>query len=172
MTTILAIVPSDSSAQAPRDVMLRHDGVFAVVDDFEYLGRHHHQRLQCDQYANQQGCRSFGRVLWHQRGVKMRTKLRIFKSMVLPTLLYGSETWAPVASQVKRLQHFVMKCVRVILCVFLVCVCVCVCVCRCECRCVCLWLMCVCVKVLYVLMFVLHVCMCHVSMRMPTHTQT
>ena len=54
MTTILAIVPSDSSAQAPRDVMLRHDGVFAVVDDFEYLGRHHHQRLQCDQYANQQ----------------------------------------------------------------------------------------------------------------------
>ena len=39
---------------------------------------------------------------------------RTFKAVMLPTLLYGSETWAPIATQVKCLQGFMRKCVRVI----------------------------------------------------------
>ena len=45
----------------------------------------------------------------------MKTKLRLFKAVVLPTLLYGSETWVPLAPHVKRLQAFIMGCLQVIL---------------------------------------------------------
>ena len=41
--------------------------------------------------------------------------MRIFKAVVLSTLLYGSETWVPSASLIKRLQAFIMWCLRVIL---------------------------------------------------------
>ena len=41
--------------------------------------------------------------------------MSLFKAVVLPTLLYGSETWAPIAIHVKCLQGFIMKCVEVIL---------------------------------------------------------
>ena len=41
--------------------------------------------------------------------------MRLFKAVVLLTLLYDSETWAPIAIHVKRLQGFIMKCVQVIL---------------------------------------------------------
>ena len=42
-------------------------------------------------------------------------KMRLFKSVVLPTLLYGSETWVPSSSDLKRMQGFVMWCLLVIL---------------------------------------------------------
>ena len=47
--------------------------------------------------------------------MKTSTKMRMFKAVVLPTLLYGSETWVPSAALLKRLQAFIMWCLRVIL---------------------------------------------------------
>ena len=41
--------------------------------------------------------------------------MRVFKAAIIPTLMYGSEAWAPLAHQVKRLQSFVMRCLRIIL---------------------------------------------------------
>ena len=41
--------------------------------------------------------------------------MSLFKAVVLPTLLHGSETWAPIAIHVQHLQGFIMKCVWVIL---------------------------------------------------------
>ena len=60
---------------------------------------------------------SLYKVLWRQRGVKVKTKMRICKSVVPPTLLYGSETWTPTATHIRRLQGLMMKCTRVILAV-------------------------------------------------------
>ena len=40
--------------------------------------------------------------------------MRLFKTVVLSTLLYGSETWAPIATHIKHLQGFIMRCVQVI----------------------------------------------------------
>ena len=93
----------------------------SVVDDFEYLGGTITKECSLEKEISvriSKASRSFNslyRVLWRQRGVKVKTKLRIFKSVVLPTLLYGSETWTPVASHIKRLQGFMMRCLRVIL---------------------------------------------------------
>ena len=39
----------------------------------------------------------------------------MFKSVVLSTMVYGSETWAPIATHIKCLQGFIMRCVRVVL---------------------------------------------------------
>ena len=39
----------------------------------------------------------------------------MFKSVIHPTPLYDSETWAPIATHLKCLQGFIMKCVWIIL---------------------------------------------------------
>ena len=41
--------------------------------------------------------------------------MRLFKAVILSTLLYGSKTWAPTITHIKHLQCFIMRCVRVIL---------------------------------------------------------
>ena len=30
---------------------------------------------------------------WSQQGIRIKTKIKLYKSNVLPTLLYGSQTW-------------------------------------------------------------------------------
>ena len=45
----------------------------------------------------------------------METKLRLFKAVVLATLLCSSETCVSLAAHMKRLQAFVMGCLWVIL---------------------------------------------------------
>ena len=41
--------------------------------------------------------------------------MRLFKSIVLSTLLYGSEIWVLSAPQLRRLQAFIMWCLHVML---------------------------------------------------------
>ena len=57
------------------------------------------------------------KILWYQRKIKRKNNLRIFKAVVLPTLLYGSETWAVLGPHLHKLQSFVMHCLRIIPCV-------------------------------------------------------
>ena len=35
--------------------------------------------------------------------------------LIIPILLYGSESWTPLSQHIKRLQGFVMRCLRIIL---------------------------------------------------------
>ena len=59
--------------------------------------------------------RSLSRMLWYQKKIKSRTKLRIFNSVIMPTLLYALECTVLLEPQVRRLQGFVMRCLRIIL---------------------------------------------------------
>ena len=118
-TKILAVHPADRPSQPPRDVPLRPaDDPVSVVEEFEYLGSTISADCSLDKEISSRiskASRSFNilcRVLWYQRRVKTRTKLKMFKSVILSTLLYGSETWAPTVTHVKRLQG---RCVRIIL---------------------------------------------------------
>ena len=119
---VLAVRPADRPSQPPRSVLLRPaDDPVSVVEEFEYLGSTISADCSLEKEISSRinkASRSFNslcRVLWYQRGVKTRTKMRLFKSVVLSTLLYGSETWVPIATHVKRLQAFIMRGVRVIL---------------------------------------------------------
>ena len=119
---ILAVCPNNSSSMQPRAVQLCSDEVpVAVVEDFEYLGCTISHDCSLDQEISKriskasQTFRSLYRVLWCQKRLKTKTKLRLFQAIVLSTLLYGSETWAPLAKHTKRLQAFIMDCLRVVL---------------------------------------------------------
>jgi len=52
--------------------------------------------------------------LW-KANIKMQTKMRIYKAVVVTTLLYGSETWSTTRNQDDRLDAFDTHCLRIIL---------------------------------------------------------
>ena len=93
----------------------------SVVEEFEYLGSTVTSTCTLDKEIDlriSKASRSFtslSRVLWYQRRIKRKNKLCIFKAVILPTLLYGSETWAVIGHHLHRLQGFVMCCLRIIL---------------------------------------------------------
>ena len=93
----------------------------AVVEQFEYLGSTISQNCTLDRENSvhiTKAARTFGslyRVLWCRKRLKTSTKMCLFKSVVLSTLLYGSETWVPSTAHINCLQAFIMVCLWVIL---------------------------------------------------------
>ena len=56
---------------------------------------------------------AFGRLranVWERNGIKIDTKLKVYKGVVLPTLLYACETWTVYQRHAKRLNHFHLSC--------------------------------------------------------------
>ena len=90
------------------------------VSKFKYLG----SILSSDNTADaevesrinrtSQVFRSISRLVWYQPKIKVLTKLKLFKAIILPTLLYGSETWNLLQHNIQRLQVFVKRCLRII----------------------------------------------------------
>ena len=61
---------------------------------------------------------SFGRLrqrLWNNHHVSMRFKGKIYRAVVLSTLLYGAEPWTVYRQQVKKLDAFMMRHLRSIM---------------------------------------------------------
>ena len=55
------------------------------------------------------------RPVWISQQYSRTTKLRIFKSNVITTLLYGAECWRFTDSDTQKLERFQRKCLRYIL---------------------------------------------------------
>ena len=66
-----------------------------VVDKFTYLGSILSRVVHIDDEVNARTAKAsvaFGRLLgsvWDQSGIRLDTKLKVYKAMVLPTLLYA-----------------------------------------------------------------------------------
>ena len=61
---------------------------------------------------------SFGRLrqrLWNNHHVSMRVKGKIYRAVVLSTLLYGAEAWTMYRRQAKKLRAFMMRHLRSIM---------------------------------------------------------
>ena len=61
---------------------------------------------------------SFGRLhqrLWNNQHVSMHVKGKIYRAIVLSTLLYGAEAWTVYRRQVKKLHAFMMRHLRSIM---------------------------------------------------------
>ena len=61
---------------------------------------------------------SFGRLrqrLWNHHHVSMRVKGKIYRAIVLSTLLYGAEAWIVYRREVKKLHSFMMRHLRSIM---------------------------------------------------------
>ena len=52
------------------------------------------------------------KYLWKAGKLSLKTKLRLFKSNVLSTLLYGAESWKMTKTIAKKLEVFQRKCLR------------------------------------------------------------
>ena len=58
---------------------------------------------------------AFGRLrekVWERRGISLETKLKVYRAVVLTTLLYGSKTWTAYRRHEKQLNHFHLRCLR------------------------------------------------------------
>ena len=61
---------------------------------------------------------SFGRLykrVWNNKCLKCKTKIRVYRAVVLTTLLFSSETWVIYRSHIRLLERFHQRCLRTIL---------------------------------------------------------
>ena len=90
-----------------------------VVDKFTYLGSTLSRAVHIDDEFTARIAKAsvaFGRLranVWERNEMKScDTKLKVYKAVVLPTLLYACETWTVYQRHAKRLNHFHLSCLR------------------------------------------------------------
>ena len=92
-----------------------------VVDKFTYLGSTLSSAGNIDDQVSARIAKAsaaFGRlrrIIWDQSGIRLDTKLKLYRSVVLPTLLYACETPPVYKRHAKRLNHFHTSCRRKLL---------------------------------------------------------
>ena len=97
------------------------DATLSNVENFTYLG----SCLSADASLDKEialrlskASSSFGRLwtrVWSERGISTKTKVSVYRAVVLPTLLYGCETWTCYSRHLKKLDQFHLRSLRKIL---------------------------------------------------------
>ncbi|BHF85232.1 hypothetical protein SprV_1002839500 [Sparganum proliferum] len=123
-TVVMNQPPPNSAATAPNapPPQISVNGTqLQVVENFPYLGStlSHNTKID-DEVANRisKTSQAFGRIqstFWNRHGLQLSTKLKMYKAVILLTLLYAAETWTVYAKQARRLNHFHLSCLRRIL---------------------------------------------------------
>ena len=57
-----------------------------------------------NQQASQLLCHLFSCVMNH-RNIKLTAKIKVYRAVVLTSLLYGCQTWSPYRKHIKQLEH-------------------------------------------------------------------
>ena len=92
-----------------------------VVDTFTYLGSTLSRAVHIGDEVIARTAKAsvaFGRLrtnVWERNGIRLDTKLKVYKAVVLPTLLYACETWTVYQCHAKKLNHFHLSCPRKLL---------------------------------------------------------
>ena len=91
-----------------------------MVNKFTYLGSTLSRVVHIDEVDARiaKASAAFGRLrrsIWDQSGIRLDTQLKVYRSVVLPTLLYACETWTVYQRHAKRLNHFHTSCLRKLL---------------------------------------------------------
>nr|VZI35961.1 unnamed protein product [Spirometra erinaceieuropaei] len=120
--TVVMHQPPPNSVTAPNAPKINVNGTqLQVVENFPYLGSTlSRSRKIDDEVANRisKASQAFGRLqstVWNRHGLQLSKKLKMYKAVILPTLLYGAETWTVYTRQARRLNHFHLSCLRRIL---------------------------------------------------------
>lgn len=97
------------------------EGCLEMVDGFLYLGSF----LSRDGNTSEEVARRISRAakafgalkfpIFRNQDLSLSTKRKVYSAVVLPTLLYGAETWPVKAQDMTRLNSFHMGCIRSIL---------------------------------------------------------
>ena len=92
-----------------------------VVDKFTYLGSILSRVVHIDDEVSARIAKAsaaFGRLRGSVRdrsGIRLDTKLKVYKAVVLSTLLYACETWTVYQQHAKRLNQYHTSCLRKLL---------------------------------------------------------
>ena len=99
--------------------VIKIDGTaLQTVEDFTYLG----SCLTSTGSLDKEICSrlskassAFGRLrtrVWEESGITKKTKVAVYRSVVLTSLLYGCETWTCYRRHIKKLDQFHLRCLR------------------------------------------------------------
>ena len=120
-TKTMSVLPASLCAQpVPIHVFPNHPPV-EPVSSFQYLGSVIQEDSGSDLEVNSRICKasqafgSLSRILWYQKKIRTQTKLCIFTSVIIPTLLYGTECAVLLQPHIHRLQSFIMHYLHIIL---------------------------------------------------------
>ena len=89
-----------------------------VVDKFSYLESTLPRAVHIDDEVTARiakasiACGRLRGNVWDRNGIRLDTKLKVYKAVVLPALLYACETWTVYQRHAKRLNHFHLCCLR------------------------------------------------------------
>ena len=91
------------------------------VHRFPYLGSTLSASVTVDDEVNRriaQASAAFGALhknVWTRRGLSTSTKIEVYHAVVIPSLLYSSESWTVYSRHVKQMNSFHMRCLRKLL---------------------------------------------------------
>ena len=92
-----------------------------ALPEFTYLGSSLSRAVHIDDEVTARTAKAsvaFGRLrtnIWERNGNRLDAKLKVYKAVVLPTLLYACETWTLNQLHAKKLNHFHLSCLRKLL---------------------------------------------------------
>ena len=92
-----------------------------VVEDFTYLGCVVSADAKLDKdIANRldKANKALGKLnkrVWYNKNLRTDTKLKVYKAIILPTLLYGAESWVHYRKHLRSLDRFHQRCLRKII---------------------------------------------------------
>ena len=104
----------------PEAIIIDQDPLVQCTD-FKYLGSTVSNNARIDkEIRNRMGIASgaFGKLqdrLWMNRHVTTKVKCKVYRAVVLSSLLYGAETWTIYRTQAKKLSAFMMRQLRTIM---------------------------------------------------------
>ncbi|KAJ2944521.1 hypothetical protein O0L34_g3866 [Tuta absoluta] len=110
----------DSENSQPLKVQLG-EGSLKQVEKFKYLGSTLTSKYDLDAEINTRigaASAAFGKLLpklFCSHDVKLATKISVYMAIVLPNLLYSSETWVLYRKHIRVLDRFHVRCLRKIM---------------------------------------------------------
>ena len=103
-----------------KDQITMNGEVLENVTSFKYLGSiitsggDSEKEIQARINAAK-SCMGRLKIIWKSKDISMKTKIRLYRSLVLSVLCYGCESWTLLTEQERRLHAFDMKSLRKIL---------------------------------------------------------
>jgi len=103
--------PAPGQTYTPPEIFVKNLPL-PITNKFAYLGSTLSNSVSIDDEINNRIAKAsaaFGRLrktVWNRRGITLETKMKVYRAVVLPTLLYGCETWTVYSRHARKLNHF------------------------------------------------------------------
>ncbi|ROT82725.1 putative RNA-directed DNA polymerase from mobile element jockey-like [Penaeus vannamei] len=110
--------PSQAANAPPPPSIIISNTEIKTVDNFCYLGS---TIMSSESLGSEVMLRigkasaAFGQLtkrLWQDRGIRLSTKISVYRAVVLSTLLYCCETWTTYRRHIKQLEQFHQRCLQ------------------------------------------------------------